>query len=164
MCSCPCTRGRQLHACLAWLRVSSDRHGWQGASQTLSLNKAIRLLQQLFHSQRGVSSRAPGRLCPHSLPRRSPRSPGKSPPPSHPRLQGRHPPTVFGKLRVRKLPTPSLVPARRPDRAVRAATEARCSRLIAAMATTATEGSRVGNGSREGQSTSEGECREGHVE
>nr|BAB29539.1 unnamed protein product [Mus musculus] len=110
---------------------------WQGASQTLSLNKAIR-------SAAALHTRAPGRLCPRSLPRRSPRSPGNSPPTSHPRLRGRHPPTVFGKLRVRKLPTPSLGPARRQDSAVSAETEARCSRLMAAMATPATEGSGEG--------------------
>lgn len=71
--------------------------------------------------------------------------------------QSQHPPTVFGKPRVRKPPNPRRVPRRRPVRAATAVTEARCNKLMAAMATTAIGKPRASNGSRESQSTNESE-------
>lgn len=72
------------------------------------------------------------RRAPPRSPRQSPLSP-RSPESALPR--GEHPPTAFGKPRERKPPGPSRAPPRRPASAASAVTEARCSKLMAAMAT-----------------------------
>uniref|UniRef100_A0A8C9B152 Uncharacterized protein n=1 Tax=Prolemur simus TaxID=1328070 RepID=A0A8C9B152_PROSS len=79
------------------------------------------------------------------------KSPWTSPLRSHPAhtptrtfSQGQHPPTAFGKPRVRKPPNPSRAPRRRPDRTAAEATETRCSKLMAAMATSGNRKKREG--------------------
>uniref|UniRef100_A0A8C5YVB0 Uncharacterized protein n=1 Tax=Marmota marmota marmota TaxID=9994 RepID=A0A8C5YVB0_MARMA len=109
-------------------------------------------------------------ICPGSL-QIPPRSPGNNPPISHPAhpartfSQGQHPPTVLGKTRVRKPPSRSREPARRPDRTVTAVTEARCNKLIAAMATTGNrkQRDRVTGAERDNLAT-RSKGQDGHVE
>lgn len=72
--------------------------------------------------------------------------------------QSQHPPTVFGKPRVRKPPNACRGPRRRPHREA-AATEARCNKLMAAMATAGRRRTGESNGSRQSPFTNEREAR-----